>query len=51
MQRFGIGVMERASRCRVVGEDRQAGRTWRSAGEGAGRMSREERRKKDLDLG
>jgi hypothetical protein len=38
MQRYVIDVMERASLCRVVGEDRQVGRTWTtSAGEGAGR--------------
>jgi hypothetical protein len=36
MQIFGVGVMVRASLSRVVVEDRQAGRTWRSAGEGGG---------------
>jgi hypothetical protein len=38
MRRFGIGMRERGSRCRVVEGDRPAGRTWkRNSGEGARR--------------
>lgn len=37
MVKLEIGVREKVSRCRVVGEDQPADRTWTSAGEGAGR--------------